>query len=88
MAKAEERVPASVSGRALVVCNGGPRHGGWYFLDHGPGSWMERRRLAIAEGAHVNDAVLGYARTSRTIPHPRWEGVEGTVLEWEGGVGE
>lgn len=80
-----EPIPVWVQGRTLVVCVEGPNHGGWYFLDHGSGSWMERRRLALADGEGPGGRTLGYARTDGTLPHPRWDGVEGRVLIWNGG---
>jgi hypothetical protein len=76
--------PPAVFGNELVACVGGPNHGGWYFLHHGSGSWMERRRLATEAGAGPADRTLGYVKTDEKIKHQRWDGVEATVLRWKG----
>jgi hypothetical protein len=69
-------------GKALVVCENGPRAGSWHFLDHGPGSWLELRRLAeFNHETPETGRTLGYVTTTRKQAHPRW-GVEGAVLTW------
>lgn len=69
--------------QTLVVCRGGPRHGAWYFLDHGPSSWAERVRIArdFEHEDPARSATLSYVLTQGRRDHPRWERT-GRVLQW------
>jgi hypothetical protein len=77
-------------GKTLVMCEGGPRAGAWYFLDDSPssrlrpapGSWLDLRRLAQHAGeTPTAGRTLGYVRTDRTTTH-RLNGSEAVVLVW------
>lgn len=77
-------------GKALVMCEDGPRAGAWYFLDDAPrarsrpasGSWLDLRRLARWHGESTSTGqTLGYVTAGRVAQH-RLNGREAEVLVW------